>query len=210
MSGCNEHRGTLCVRVGPMYASKSLWLNSELTQFADKGFSVLKIIHSSDVRDDVASNCKFGSTHNSSYKTLTPKITCIRESSLKEINVSTYDVIGIDESQFFEDLCEVVEKWVEIEGKHVRVVGLCGDFQKKKFGKTNELVPLCDEFIKLKASCKFCLEDLEANGFKGNLLSIEGAFTKRLGNSKEQVLVGGSSMYVPVCRFHSYYDNVLE
>ena len=85
----NSHRGTLYIRVGPMFSGKTTWLNGELTQLADKNFSVLKIIHSSDTRNDVSSNDYSGSTHNSSYKFLTPKITIIRDNNLSNIDVST-------------------------------------------------------------------------------------------------------------------------
>src|SRR5579871_3003904 len=71
----NTHRGTLYIRVGPMFSGKTTWLNGELTQLADKGFSVLKISHSDDIRTNVINGDDCGSTHNSSYKFLSEKIT---------------------------------------------------------------------------------------------------------------------------------------
>lgn len=198
----SNHRGTLSLRIGPMFSGKTTWLNGELTQLSDKGFSVLKIIHDHDDRYDVSSNDRSGSTHNSSYKSLTDKISVIRTKDLKSIDVSDFNVIGIDEAQFFENLVSIVEKWVEVEGKHVRVTGLDGDSFKEKFGDILDLIPLCDDVTKLKASCKICLEELISNGFNGNILAIEAAFTKRLDDSNEQLLVGGIDKYIPVCRYH--------
>ena len=198
----DEHRGTLHIWIGPMFSSKSTKLNGELTEFADTGFSVLKVVHADDIRNDVAVCDNSGSTHNSSYKSLTNKITCIRVSELKNIDVSNYHVIGIDESQFYPDLLEVVRDWVENKGKHVRVAGLCGDAFKNKFGQTLDLIPMCDEVVKLTARCKVCLDELKDTNFHGNILSIKGAFTKRLGASKEQKVVGGADKYIPVCRYH--------
>jgi thymidine kinase len=198
----NKHRGTLNIRVGPMFSGKTTWLNGELTQLADKNFSVLKIIHSSDTRNDVSSNDYSGSTHNSSYKFLTPKITIIRSNNLSNIDVSTFNVIGVDESQFFDDLYEKVNYWVENLGKHVRVSGLDGDSFKQPFGQTLKLIPICDEILKLNATCHYCLNDLKALDFKGNILSIVAPFTKRLDCSSEQTSVGGSDKYISVCRFH--------
>lgn len=198
----HEHRGTLYLRIGPMWSGKTTWLNGELTQLADKGFSVLKITHSDDVRNDVAVCDDSGSTHNSSYKSLTSKITCVRASELKNVDITNYHVIGIDESQFFPDLLETVESWVEKEGKHVRVVGLCGNSSKKKFGQTLDLIPICDEVIKLSASCRICLDELEKINFRGNIMSITGPFTKRISKSTEEKLIGGSDKYTPVCRYH--------
>jgi len=198
----DEHRGTLYIRIGPMFSGKTTWLNGELTQLADTGFKVMKIIHSDDIREDVAKCDNSGSTHNSSYKSLSMKIKCVRASNLSNIDVSEYHVIGVDESQFFPDLYKVVENWVENMGKHVRIVGLDGDSFKNKFGQTLDLIPICDEVIKLHARCDICLKDLKRVNFRGNILSIAGPFTKRLGKSTEQKVVGGADKYIPVCRYH--------
>lgn len=198
----NKHRGTLYMRVGPMFSGKTTWLNGELTQLADKGFSVMKITHIDDVRDNVVICDNSGSTHNSSYRSLSNKITCTRVSHLKDIDISNFHVIGVDESQFFPDLLEIVELWVETLGKHVRVAGLDGDAFKRKFGQTLDLIPISDEVIKLSASCHICLKELEKTGFNGNILTIVGPFTKRINKSTEQKDVGGSDKYIPVCRFH--------
>mgnify|MGYP000871466170 FL=1 len=198
----NEHRGTLYIRIGPMFSGKTTWLNGELTQLADTGFKVMKIIHSDDIREDVAKCDNSGSTHNSSYKTLSMKIKCVRTNKLCNIDVSDYHVIGVDESQFFPDLYKMIEDWVENKGKHVRVVGLDGDSFKNKFGQTLDLIPICDEVIKLHARCNICLKDLKSVNFRGNILSIVGPFTKRLGESTEQKVVGGADKYIPVCRYH--------
>lgn len=199
----NIHRGTLYMRIGPMFSGKTTWLNGELTELADQGFSVLKITHSDDIRNDVASCDDGGSTHNSSYRSLSNKITRIRTSRLSDINVTDFHVIGVDESQFFTvDLLTTIEDWVENQGKHVRVVGLDGDAFKRKFGQTLDLIPICDEVIKLSARCRICLDELERLKFRGNIMGIAGPFTKRLGTSTAQKDVGGSDKYIPVCRYH--------
>lgn len=201
-SSLNRHKGTLCMRIGPMYSGKTTWLNGELTKFADKGFRVAKIIHSDDVRSDVETCDDSGSTHNSTYRSLSYKITCIRCSCLANIDISIFHMVGVDEGQFFPDLKDCVSTWVEEDGKHLRVCGLDGDSFKRKFGQVLDLIPYCDEVEKLNASCKLCLEELERLNFQGNIFSISGPFTKRIGTSTEQKVVGGSDMYIPVCRFH--------
>lgn len=195
------HRGTLYVRAGPMFSDKTTWLNAELTRFADRGFKCLKITHCDDVRSDVAACDTSGSTHNSSYTSLTDKIVRIRTGQLSDVNVTDFNVIGIDEAQFYDDLYDNVKLWVDI-GKHVRVCGLDGDFRMEKFGHILDLVPISDDFVKSKAACRLCLDELEKVQFRGNILAIEGAFTKRLGTSTSQKDVGGSSKYLPVCRYH--------
>jgi thymidine kinase len=189
------HRGTLYVRAGPMFSGKTTWLNGELTQLADTGFKVLKIQHGDDVRE-----C--GPTHNTSFVKLSDKIDIITATELRGINVSDYNVVGIDEGQFFPDLKEIVEHWVETLGKHVRVSGLDGDSLKQRFGQMLDLVPMSDEFVKLSASCRPCLAELEKTNFHGNILAIKAPFTKRLTASTEQKEIGGADKYIPVCRYH--------
>lgn len=195
------HRGTLYVRAGPMFSDKTTWLNAELTRFADRGFKALKITHADDIRDTVASCDDSGSTHNSSYTSLSSKIDRVRASTLETVDVTKYNVVGIDEGQFFPDLYNTVKQWVDA-GKHVRVAGLDGDFQMQKFGQVIDLFPIADDFVKVKAACRVCLDELEKVGFHGNILAIEGPFTKRLGKSTVQKEVGGSDKYIPVCRYH--------
>ena len=198
----HNHHGTLHIRVGPMFSGKTTWLNGELTHLADKGLSVLKIVHSDDNRSDVASSTDKGSTHNSSYRYLSEKIDVVKKSKLKGIDVSNYHVVGIDESQFFDDLLEVVTGWLENLGKHIRVAGLDGDAFKNKFGHTLDLVPICDNIEKLHASCKICLGELEKLDFRGNLLSVTAPFTRKLTDDKNQKDIGGSDKFIPVCRYH--------
>lgn len=202
MTSLTTHRGTLYLKIGPMFSGKTTWLNGELTDLADKRFSVLKITHLDDQRKDVACSDDSGSTHNSSYTGLSAKINRLKVTSLKEVDVTPYHVIGIDEAQFFDDLISQVEYWVETLGKHVRVSGLDGDCFKQKFGHVLDLIPMCDQVTKLTASCQICLAELERSDFHGNILSIVGPFTKRLTPSTTQKEIGGSNTYIPVCRYH--------
>lgn len=197
----NLYRGTLYMRIGPMFSGKTTWLNSELTKLSETGFRSLKIIHSDDIREDVESCDDSGSTHNPSYNVLSRKIHRLRCSELSTIDVNDYDVVGIDESQFFPDLLDVVINWVEKQGKHVKISGLDGDSFRGKFGQTLDLIPYCDEVVKLNATCKICSDELKGK-FHGNILAINGSFTKRTCDSIEQKVIGGSSQYIPVCRYH--------
>lgn len=163
---------------------------------------MLKIAHADDIRHDVSSCDDSGSTHNSSYRSLSEKIVRIRASQLKGVDVSNFHVVGVDESQFFSHLLEKVTEWVEQLGKHVRVAGLDGDCFKHKFGQTLDLIPMSDEVAKLNASFRVCLNELERMSFHGNILGIVGPFTKRLGASTAQKEVGGADKYISVCRYH--------
>jgi thymidine kinase len=103
-----------------------------------------------------------------------------------------YDIIGIDEGQFFEDIVEVSEELAN-KGKTVIISALDGTFERKAFGRILELVPLAEEVTKLDAVCMDCKEP--------------ASFTKRLWESKETELIGGSEIYKPVWRRCFIWDN---
>jgi thymidine kinase len=202
----NAHRGTLIVYHGNMFSGKTTALNGELSDLSVQNLRVIKLTHQVDQRTDVAISDESGSTHNPCYNKLPPNIICRQVTSLREVDVSKFHVIGVDEAQFFDDLVEAVEYWVEILGKHVRVAGLNGDFQKRKFGHILDLIPKADESRHLHARCRICMDELEQLNFRGNILSISGPFTKRLGLSTSQIEIGGASKYIPVCRYHHAFS----
>jgi thymidine kinase len=100
------------------------------------------------------------------------------------------NVIIIDEAQFFPDIVEFVLWLVEDLQKDVIVVGLDGDANRKPFGRLLELVPIADRITKLKSFCSVCLDGTEA------------LFTFCKSQKNEQILVGGSELYMPLCRKH--------
>ena len=185
-------RGNLSIRIGPMFSGKTTWLNEELCRLGALGVSVLKIVHSDDSRESLEKDSA-GSTHNPCYTSLPVKITVVRCTSLENVDVSEYDVVGVDEAQFFGDLASVVASWVRT-GKIVRVSGLDGDFSGNVFGETLKLIPICDEVLKLNAYCSECL--------KTSGKFVEAPFTKRIACSTEQTMIGGAEFYKPTCRFH--------
>lgn len=103
-------------------------------------------------------------------------------------DLAAYDVIAIDESQFFPDLKPFCLHAVEECGKTVIAAGLSGDYERKTFGDVVSLVPFADSVDLLSARCSFC--------------ERPAAFTLRLVASDAQALVGGKDAYQPVCRQH--------
>jgi len=182
-----------------MFSGKSTWLNRRLTTMADQGIKVLKIIHSDDERETPGGNSDCGTSHHSSFFGLSEKIDCIKVNDIKSVDADGYSVIGIDESQFFEGLCDTVKKWVD-SGKHVKIAGLDGDSNKQPFGETLCLVPFCDDIKKLNAICTSCLKDTGI----ACVGSCKAIFTKRIIEAEGQKLVGGAESYIPTCRYHHH------
>ena len=106
-----------------------------------------------------------------------------------------YDVIGIDEGQFFPDVVSWAEKMANL-GKVVVVAALDGTFQRKPFGEILSLIPLAEEVTKLKAVCMNCFE--------------EAAFSKRITSDDEGKVevIGGADKYMAVCRACFHHSGV--
>lgn len=112
-----------------------------------------------------------------------------------------YDVLGIDEGQFFPDIVEFSEHAANA-GKIVVIAALDGcaaehlllaltlclrrTFQRKPFGHVLELIPMAEKVTKLSAVCMICYKD--------------AAFSKRLGAELEVEVIGGADKYLSVCR----------
>jgi thymidine kinase len=103
-----------------------------------------------------------------------------------------YQMIGIDEGQFFPDLVIAVTHWVEELNKHVVVAGLNGDSQRRRFGQILDLIPICDNIHKLSSYCLPCSQRQRL---------VKALFSYRMGtDDRAQVLVGGHETFNPVCR----------
>lgn len=97
-----------------------------------------------------------------------------------------YDVIGIDEAQFFDEgLTEVCNK-LAFNGVRVIIAGLDMDFQGKPFGPIPALLAVADEVTKVHAICVKC----------GNLAYA----SHRLVKISSQVMLGEKDEYEPLCR----------
>lgn len=181
-----------------MYSGKSSHLKMDKNDWSSiSGIQILVINY---VKDDRYTSEDMVMTHNREG------VKCVSVEHLAEItngdcydefgNVvlpQNYDLILIDEAQFYDDLRDNVIYWVDILCKTVFAYGLDGDFRRKTFGQIHEIIPLADEYIKKKANCMMC-----NNG-------TEGLFTWRLeGNDAgaETIQIGAETVYVSLCRKH--------
>lgn len=198
-----EHpEGYLELFIGPMYSGKSSKVLFKLSSMADQRFNCLYINSSKDERETEAQD-DFVTTHNSAYSRSSPKIKCVKVSSLKEVSVSDYDYIGIDELQFFSDNDTVncINDWVSVYGKHVLIASLDADCYRRRFGNVLDLVPNADEVTKLTAYCDLCRDNYG--------VVKKAPFTARMTSDKSAELVGGRNLYKAMCRScHDYHLNI--
>src|SRR6056297_2952837 len=102
--------GYLKIYIGPMFSRKSTKISAELTTFADLGQKCLFVNHCLDDRKESGSTTDDGwiTLHSSSYFRLSGTIDRVKTEQLSDLDVDSYDVIAVDECQFFPDLLKTV------------------------------------------------------------------------------------------------------
>lgn len=98
------------------------------------------------------------------------------------------DVIAVDEAQFIQDVDFFATNAADHLRKTIIVAGLDGDFMRRKFGGLVDLIPQADTVTKLQSRCQICGD--------------AAMFTLRKCADMRRELVGGSDVYMPVCRKH--------
>jgi thymidine kinase len=96
------------------------------------------------------------------------------------------EVVAIDEGQFFDDTLPEVCAHLANLGKRVIVAGLDMDYSGRPFGPMPTLLSIAEEVHKIHAICASC--------------GAPAAYTQRLTESKEQVVVGAADVYEARCR----------
>jgi thymidine kinase len=175
--------GKLELYIGPMFSGKSTELIKKVRLYKIINKKVLILKPNIDTRYDVNRIVSHNGEKEDCYV-----IDDLENMSLETI--ITYDIIIIDEGQFFKSLKKMCLLWVEKYNKHVIIGGLDGDFQRNPMGEILELIPYADKYQKLCALCKYCNDGTKA------------IFSKRIMNNQDQVLIGGADLYVSVCRYH--------
>jgi len=192
--------GSLTVLFGPMFASKTTSLLGKLMSEASIGLKVLYINNEMDTREIPGSKSESFTTHNLMYGKASETfsiesemISFIKTSSLPPLeSVDEFQVIGIDEYQFFDTPNNDTVLSYADHGKIVYVAGLCSDFNRNGFGNILDLLRHADFVIHLSAFCKQCSK----TGCRKRAI-----YTHRIEHGDESVVkVGGSEEYMPVCR----------
>jgi thymidine kinase len=179
--------GRLELIIGPMFSGKSTHLirKIRLAKIINKKVLVIKpLIDNRYIENKIVSH-SFESEE------------CCTVELLSELHnkINEYDLIIIDEGQFFKDLKDAVVEWVEKCKKEVIVGGLDGDFKRNPIGQILELIPYSDKCKKISSLCRYCNN--------GN----SAYFSHKLINNNEQVQIGGAELYTSLCRHHYWQFN---
>jgi len=121
-------------------------------------------------------------SHDAKAITSTP----VQNASQILLYANDADVIGIDEAQFFDD--QILDVCNQLASKGIRVIvaGLDMDYLGRPFGPMPGLMAAAEYVTKVHAICMNC----------GELAQ----YTHRLVSNSEQVLLGDTNNYEPLCR----------
>ena len=175
--------GKLNLIIGPMFSGKSTMLLSRYRRYQIAGKKCLLIKYA---KDDRYSAKEIVTHDNLRYKATSCK-------TLEEADyfISDYDVICIDEIQFYPDAAHFADLWAT-KGKVVEACGLNGDYLRKQFKQISLIVPRVDNITFVTAVCKDT--------------GCDAVFTQRLSNDIGQEVIGGDDIYQAVSR-NIYFKN---
>ena len=181
--------GKIEIILGPMFSGKSTRLIELIRKYTYKAKKTIMIKFFADKRYTEKSEVV---THDLiKYDSIDCKN--LRDSFDK---LKTYDVIGINEGQFFPDLVEVCEELALLK-KTIIVAALNGDFRMEPFPVVSRLISKADKIKLLKAYCFHCHKDAK--------------FSLRIVQSNETVLIGAGEAYKPACRdCHVFFSKERE
>jgi thymidine kinase len=191
---------SLSVFTGCQASSKTTRNISDATKWLDvlhcKG---VYINHINDTRDEA----NIISSNSSSYKGVSDKFTILSVPNLTDIldELDNYNVICIDEIQFFPDIVPVC-KYLLDNGKHIFCSGLNTDWKGNDFGDVKNLLKYATTFEVLHAKCMHCVEEYKEKGIH-NLHQIPDASrTGKISGTNEVIEIGGVDKYIPLCYKH--------
>ncbi len=182
-----QNNGYIRLIMGPMFSGKTTFLKSIFDRFTIAGKKCLMVKYVNDNRYDE----KYVVTHTG--------IKCtgdtIKAGKLMELDniVKNYNVICIDEIQFYNDAPDYCDKWAN-EGLIIICAGLSGTFERKEFPIISKLIPLCEKIELLRAVCPET----------GN----DATFSYRISDNNNVIDIGGSDKYKAVDRIT--YNNLIN
>ena len=180
-----QNEGKIVLILGPMFSGKSTRLIEVIRKYTYKAKKTIMVKFYADQRYSDKSEVV---THDLiKYDSIDCKNLRDSMETLKK-----YDVIGIDEGQFFPDLVEICEELASFK-KTVIIAALNGDFRMEPFPVISKIISKADKIKLLKAYCFNCHKDAR--------------FSLRIVQSNETVLIGAGEAYKPACReCHKYFS----
>ena len=182
----------LNIYVGSMYSGKTSTLITNFYKY--RKFKQLVIdFDTNNIYDNNEIQKKTSEYyHDKLYNHSKESINCIKTTNIDRLMIEKLNndvkYIHINEAQFFKNLKVTILYLVEILKINVYIYGLDGDFKREKFGEILDLIPYCNNIIKLKGICNNC--------------NNKALFSHRIVEDEQQLLFNNESesTYIPLCR----------
>jgi thymidine kinase len=179
--------GYLNLILGCMFAQKTTELLRRVRRYKSIGYKVLVVNFIGDTR--------YGEECIASHDKEVEKAVCVEmlRSVDHLVRSGKYNVIAIDEGQFFTDLFEYVTRWADELPVHIVISGLDGTSERKPFGDMLRLIPHAEEVERLSAFCSEC---------RDGTVAVYSKYFGEVPKDINGVAIGGAEAYRPVCRKH--------
>jgi len=106
-------------------------------------------------------------------------------SSTELLKYIHYDVIAIDEVQFFDNDLYIIIQMLSDYGKRIIVSGLDMKFNRHPFTLMSNILSISHKIDKLSSICAECKEN--------------AVYSYRISDSEEEVIIGEKELYIPLC-----------
>ena len=197
--------GRLTVIAGPMFSGKSEELMRRVRRATIAGVDVLVVSHSLDTRSDI-------STITSHTGVNIPAVPLGDVASIAEAaRQKDYDLVAIDEAQFFgPDLVPAVDELLR-RGIDVIVEGLCVTFDGQPFEPLPSFMAVAEDVLRLTAVCTVRgkdavfhqrLEQTESQIDSNSATSAQAPASTLAATTIDASHIGGLDTYVARCRQH--------
>jgi thymidine kinase len=187
-----DNMGRISLLLGCMFAQKTTELLRRVRRYKSIGYKVLVVNFIGDTR--------YGKDCVASHDKEVEKAACVEH--LKSVDhlvrSGQYNVVAIDEGQFFTDLHEYVTKWADELDVHIVIAGLDGTSERMPFGDMLRLIPHAEEVERLSAFCAVC---------RDGTVAVYSKYFGEAPKDENGVAIGGAEAYRPVCRKHFLHIN---
>lgn len=173
--------GTIEVILGSMYAEKSSELIRRVKRYQIAGKKCLVFKH---VLDCDRNNTEDILTHSQNTLKAVP-VNCV-DTIYRNILKQEYDVVAIDEAQFFDEGIVSIAQIISREyDKTIILAGLDMDYNGDPFGYMGDLCCIADDVVKLHAVCMKCGKDAK--------------YSYRKSRDTDIVSIGSKDKYEALC-----------
>lgn len=193
--------------IGPMFAGKTTEIirTYNLYRFLKK--RILVVNHTLNQRfqdvkqsiDDDEKCITSISTHDFVFLRHDFVLTTSKLQNIFEVpDFESFDVILIEELQFYDDAFDVVTQLVDLHQKIVISSGLDGDSERRPMGDVLKLIPYADTVERIVALCRECCD------------GTPGIFSSRMPSHCRRtnvIDVGAADKYQALCRKHYLKSN---